>query len=461
MTPDARRLLAINAELERRRAKARRGLDYSPHKPTVRQQAFLALDCLDALYGGAAGGGKSDALLMAALQYVHEPKYAALILRRTYTDLALPGAIMDRAKSWLIPKGIPWNDKEKRFTFPSGATLTFGYIDTDQDRFRYQSAEFQFIAFDELTQFPEQWFAYMFSRLRRPEGSTIPVRMRAASNPGGIGHEWVRRRYIGASKPFVPAKLDDNPHVDAASYRLSLSELDATTRKQLLDGIWVRDGGGLVYPFSDDANVIDVAPRLEHYYLGIDYGVVDATAFTVAGWRKHDPHVYFVESFKERGLAPSDAAERVRSLGDRYSFARIIADVGGLGKGFAQEARTRFLLPIEAAEKTNKRGYQSLFAGDLEKGRIKVVRGACKPLLDEWAELPWAPDRLKECDGFDNHCADSALYVWRDVRSYHETPAVEPAKAGTDAWWLAQEANLERAVDERTERKHGEEWWMA
>jgi len=139
--------------MQRRAAGARA---YCPHDPTPKQAEFLALDCLEALYGGAAGGGKTDALLMAALQHVHVPGYAALLLRRTYADLALPGAIMDRAKSWLRPKGIHWDEKNKRFTFPSGATLTFGYLDTEQDRYRYQGAELQFIGFDELTQFPEQ-----------------------------------------------------------------------------------------------------------------------------------------------------------------------------------------------------------------------------------------------------------------------------------------------------------------
>jgi predicted phage terminase large subunit-like protein len=206
---------------------------------------FLTLPVREALFGGAAGGGKSDALLMAALQYVDVPGYAALILRRTYADLSLPGAIMDRAHTWLQGTAAKWSEIEKTWTFPSGATLTFGYLQHTNDRYRYQGAEFQFVAFDELTQFPEADYRYLFSRLRRLATADVPLRMRAASNPGGVGHDWVFERFFVTGRSegrwFVPAKLGDNPHLDAAEYEQSLAELDPITRQQLLDGLWVVD----------------------------------------------------------------------------------------------------------------------------------------------------------------------------------------------------------------------------
>ena len=217
--------------------------EYIPHDPTPLQAKFLLSDELEVLFGGAVGGGKSDALLMAALQYVHVTGYAALLLRRSYADLSLPGAIMERSFHWLNHTNAKWKDKEKTWAFPDGATVTFGYLDTEKDKYRYQSSEFQFIGFDELTQFSITMYKYLFSRLRRLEGSVIPIRMRSGTNPDGVGLEWVRSHFIDAisrdqSTVFIPAKLEDNPFVDMEEYDKALNKLDATTRERLRHGNW-------------------------------------------------------------------------------------------------------------------------------------------------------------------------------------------------------------------------------
>jgi predicted phage terminase large subunit-like protein len=217
---------------------------YIPHLPHPPQWAALALPNREALYGGAAGGGKSDWLLMCALQFVHlVPGYNAILFRKTFTDLKLPGSLETRSKEWLSGTQAHWNGNDHRWTFPrTGATLSFSYLNNEADKYRYQSSEFQFIGFDELTHFSRGQYTYMGSRLRRLASANVRLRMRAGSNPGGFGHEWVKDRFLveGPSKgrAFVPARLEDNPSLDAASYEESLDELDPVTRRQLRYGDW-------------------------------------------------------------------------------------------------------------------------------------------------------------------------------------------------------------------------------
>lgn len=293
----------------------------------------------------------------------------------------------------------------------------------------------------------------------------MPLRVRAATNPGGVGHEWVKRRFIDdetrESRVFVPASLRDNPYVDSQEYEQALYQLDPTTRRQLLDGIWVRDTEGLVYQHTG-ANIIDAAPELDSYVLGIDYGFTDATAFTVCGWRANDPVTYIVRSYKRHGLTPSDAAEEVKTLQADYGdkVVRIVGDAGGLGKGYIEEARQRWNLPIEPADKANKRGYISLFNGALFHQQIKVVRGACEELIGEWNELPWNEDRSAPSDGFEDHCADSATYGWRACLSFTERVEAPPPVYGSREWFLLQEQQITEQLEREVEAERDGNGWM-
>ena len=234
---------------------------YIPQIPTPKQAEFLALDCEEALYGGAAGPGKSSALLMAGLQYVHVPNYAAIIFRRTYQDLSLPGALMSRANEWLRTTDAKWDGQDKQWRFPSGATLAFGYLENENDKYRYQSAEFQFVGFDEATQFAESQYTYLFSRLRRLKNSPVPLRMRGATNPGGMGHDFIKERFIKnpENRVFVRGVLSDNPHLDRVEYEKSLAQLDYVTRKQLQEGDWDVSPAGKLFN-RKWFKVVDKAP---------------------------------------------------------------------------------------------------------------------------------------------------------------------------------------------------------
>lgn len=224
-------------------------------KPTPKQAAFLLLSPFkEALFGGSAGGGKSEALLLGALQYTDCPKYAGILFRRTITDLKLPDSILSRAKDWLGPyvnqRIIKWASDENTFYFPSGASLTFGYMDKANDRYRYKSAQFQYIGIDECTDIDEEDYLYMFSRLRRTVDMDIPLRFRAGTNPGGRSHQFIKERFgikrslesgkfVGTvkKKPFIPCFAYENPYLDEGYYE-NLSELGSVERKRLQEGDW-------------------------------------------------------------------------------------------------------------------------------------------------------------------------------------------------------------------------------
>jgi predicted phage terminase large subunit-like protein len=242
-----------------------------PLLPSPRQEAFLLLAALEAFYGGAAGGGKSLALLMAALQYSDVPGYAALLLRPTLAELQLAGGLIELAHGWLAGTRASWSSESRSWRFPGpgksgagGASLTFGYLSGADDLGRYAGTSYSFVGFDELTKFQEDQYLRMFRVLRQAnlagagaparDGtrlSDVPLRVRSASNPGGPGHAWVKGRFVDpatreAGVVFLPSRLRDNPHLDQDAYRATLARLPLAERERLLHGDWeIPDDGEL------------------------------------------------------------------------------------------------------------------------------------------------------------------------------------------------------------------------
>lgn len=267
---------------------------YIPHTPSAKQAQALALPNKEVLYGGAAGGGKSDYLLMEALSAVHIPNYSAIIFRKTFQDLSLPDGLIPRSHEWLAGTDAKWNSQQHEWMFPTGAKLAFGYLDNPMDKYRYQGAAFQKILFDELTQHRQEDYLFMFSRMRALAGMDIPLMMRSTSNPGGVGHRWVKNRFIDPvlkhpDAIYLPSKLSDNPHL-RADYADSLSYLDPVTKARYLDGDWtVIDDDIFVFNEFDRSKHARTKPPSDKpdYYVrivaGADPGTRDPYAVPILG----------------------------------------------------------------------------------------------------------------------------------------------------------------------------------
>lgn len=313
-------------------------------QPQPRQVMFMERPEYEVLYGGAAGGGKSDALLIEALRQVHIPNYRALILRKTYPQLS---ELIDRSYALYQPSfpKAKYNASQHVWTFPSGAKIYFGSMQHTKDRINYQGKRYDLICFDELTHFTWDEYSYMFSR-NRPSGPGTRVYMRSATNPGGIGHGWVKDRFITPAPPmtpmrertqfvdaggkkqemirtrmFVPASVFDNKALLDASpeYAANLALLPEAEKQALLYGSWDSFSGQVFREWRNDparyedhrwTHVIEPfdIPSWWTIYRGFDFGF--AKPFAV-GWFAVDPdgRMYLFKEYYGTTGTPNEGAK--------------------------------------------------------------------------------------------------------------------------------------------------------
>ena len=309
------------------KAAAEENVIFSPNDGP--QTDFLAAAETDVLYGGAAGGGKSYAMLVDPLRFAHRAAHRALILRRSMPELR---EIIDKSRE-LYPKAFPgskYKEVEKLWNFPSGAKVEFGFLERDADVYRYQGQAYSWIDFDEITHLPTEFsWNYLASRLRTTD-STITPYMRCTANPGGIGAHWVKKRYVtpyapnesfrgedGLTRKFIPARLMDNPYLaQDGRYEQMLKALPPTQRKQLLEGDWDVAEGAAFTEFDRDLHIVDPFEIPLHWerIKGIDYGYASESACVWGAVDPSDGTLIIYRELYRKGMLATELATTLMQM---------------------------------------------------------------------------------------------------------------------------------------------------
>ena len=290
---------------------------------TEKQKLFIDATESEVLFGGAAGGGKSygqmvDTLLFA-LKY---PGSKQLVLRRTFAEL--DKSLIRLSLSIFPIKLYSFNSSSHTGKFINGSCVDFGYCATENDVYQYQSAEYDVIRFDELTHFTEAQYVYLISRVRG--ANAFPKQIKSSTNPGGIGHGWVKRRFVdvseagkrfigedGMDRVFIPSLLADNRFLSEGDpkYRERLLALPERERKALLYGDWNIFEGQYFTEWKRDIHVMSPfeIPKGWRKFRTVDYGLDRLACLWIAVSPEGNFFVY--REYCESNLSISAAARAI------------------------------------------------------------------------------------------------------------------------------------------------------
>ncbi len=400
------------------------------------QTEFLSAPEQDVLYGGSAGGGKSYAMLVDPLRYMHIKEHRALLLRKSMPELR---ELIDKSRE-LYPKafaGAKFREVEKIWRFPSGASLEFGYLDRDADVYRYQGQSYTWIGIDELTQYPTEFpLQYLQSRLRTTNND-IQCYIRCTANPGGVGGYWVKKRYLDPSPPnesfigedkitrrFIPARLEDNPYLAAdGKYEQMLQSLPAVQRKQLLEGNWDVAEGAAFTEFDYENHCIDPfeIPRTWERVKGIDYGYAAESAVVWGAVDPQDETLIIYRELYQKGLTGEDLAKKIYDFEkeERVSVQGVLdwaawAKTGTTGPTVG-EVLSRAGHKLRRADKNRIQGkiqiHERLKTNDKGRPKLQIFK-TCPNLIREIQSIPLDPNKPEDVDTkASDHAYDALRYL--------------------------------------------------
>ena len=400
------------------------------------QEDFLASGETDVLYGGAAGGGKSYAMLIDPLRFAHRAAHRGLIIRRSMPELR---ELIDKSRE-LYPKAFPgckYKEVEKLWNFPSGAKIEFGFLERDADVYRYQGQAYSWIGFDEITHLPTEFsWNYLASRLRTTDPE-IETYMRCTANPGGSGAHWVKKRYIdpappnesfrghdGLTRKFIPARLDDNPYLAAdGRYEQMLAALPPTQRQQLLEGNWDVAEGAAFTEFNPLDHVITPfeIPIGWERIKGIDYGYASESACVWGAVDPHDGTLIIYRELYRKGLLGTELAGMLTEMEyeDPFSVPGVLDTAcwnrTGTSGPTVGETLLRAGHKLRRADKNRIQGKIQIheYLKVTQSGRPRIqIFNTCPHLIRELQSIPLDKSKPEDVDTHaQDHAYDALRYL--------------------------------------------------